>query len=136
VRYLLATDTCLAAINRVEPVLSRVYGRPSYELAVASMTEAELRFDALVSEEPDRELRRTDAFLATFRTPVAFDSSSARAYAYLRRSTGAERAGEAELIMASVAVANGLVLVSGRARELAWMPGVAMENWAAPYPGG
>ena len=135
-RYLLATDTCVAAIDRVEPVWSRICGRPAYEMAVSSMTEGELRLGALAGAEPARELRRLDGFLAVFREPIAFDSAAARAYAQLRRAAGVEAVGETELIVASVAVANGLILVSGRAREAARLPGVAMESWSGPYPGG
>ena len=126
--YLLDTDVCVDAMRRREPSASRVMSRLPDQYAIASITEAELRFGALKGTWP-LNAAMTENFLAEIGTILPFDSDAARRHAELKLATRAQRIGDHDLIIASVAVANGLTLVTGNVREFSRVPGLKIENW-------
>ena len=65
---------------------------------------------------------------------LAVDLETARAYARLRLELGERRVEQfstSDLWLAATAVAHGLTLVTGSPRDLARIPGVAVESWLA-----
>ncbi len=128
-RYLLDTDTCIWLLREREPVYSRVREESPDDLALASMTEAELRFGALRSRDPASGLARVEALLAAPIAVLPFDREAARVHATLRLALRAQPVGERDLVIASVAVAHGLVLVTGNLREFARVPELEVEDW-------
>lgn len=129
--YLLDTDICIWVIRGRERVLARLRSESPDDIAIASMTEAELRFGALNSSDPDRAGARVDAFLEAPFVVLPFDSAAARVHADARLATRGRRIGEADLVIASTAIANGYTLVTGNEREFARVPGLVQVNWVA-----
>ena len=96
------------------------------------MSEAELRFGAIRSVDPSSGLARVDAFLSAPIEVLPFDSIAARAHAELRYAMRAQQIGERDLVIASVAVACKLTLVTGNRREFARVPGLSLADWPVP----
>lgn len=92
------------------------------------MTEAELRFGTLKRQSPLNKIA-TEAFLEEISTVLPFDSDAARRHAELRHAIRAQPISDHDLIIASVAVVNGLTLVTGNVREFSRVPGLNVENW-------
>jgi tRNA(fMet)-specific endonuclease VapC len=94
------------------------------------VTEAELRYGA--RRRSSKVQRQVDPFLRTMNVLV-FGSEVTRTYADLRYSL--DRAGKPigvfDLVIASQAIANDLVLVTNNEREFRRVPGLKIENWAA-----
>src|SRR5215469_10513490 len=111
-RYVLDTDTVIWMLRERDPVLSRVRTRSPDELAVTTMTEAELRYGALNSSNPTAGFARIDAFLSAPIERLPFDSDAARWHAELRWALRSRPIGERDLIIASVAMAQRHILVS------------------------
>lgn len=130
-RYLLDTDICIWAIRGRQGVLARLRSESPDDIAIASMTEAELRFGALNSSDPERAGARVEAFLEAPFAVLPFDSAAARVHAEARLATRGRRIGEADLMIASTAIANGYTLVTGNAREFARVPGLTQVSWVA-----
>ena len=64
---------------------------------------------------------------------VSFDTSAAHQYGELRAQLEAagRTLGEADLRIASTALAYDLVVVTGNGRHFSRVPGLAVENWLA-----
>jgi tRNA(fMet)-specific endonuclease VapC len=129
-RFLLDTDTCIWVLREKEPVLSRVRGESPDDLAIASMTEAELRFGALKSVDPVRALARVDAFLAAPIEVLPFDRAAAAWHAKVRYELRAQPVGERDLVIASVALTSDLTVVTGNDREFRRVPGLSVADWS------
>ncbi|MDD5310033.1 MAG: type II toxin-antitoxin system VapC family toxin [Deltaproteobacteria bacterium] len=128
--FLLDTDICVFALRHHKVVLERLAALGPDDVAVASMTEAELLYGACKSREPDRSRASVLAFLA----PIArlpFDSNAALFHAEARFALRKRPVGERDLVIASTALSNRLVLVTHNARELSRVPGIRVEDWAA-----
>jgi tRNA(fMet)-specific endonuclease VapC len=129
--YLLDTNPCIAYLTGRSAALRRRLDEVGDGLvAVCSIVCAELFFGAAKSFDPDSTLRRQEEFLARFRS-VPFDDAAARTYGPIRAAL--ERAGTPiganDLLIASIALANGLTLVSHNVGEFSRVPGLVVEDW-------
>jgi tRNA(fMet)-specific endonuclease VapC len=131
-RYLLDTDTCIWLLRKREPVVSRVITESPEDLAIASITLAELYFGALNGSNPDREEQKIERLIFQISEVIAFDQGAARIHAELRYALRANRISERDLVIASVAVTNSLILVTSNQREFRRVPGLQVEDWMAP----
>lgn len=128
--WLLDTDTCVDALRHRPSVLRRLDRLSPDDVAVASMTEAELWYGAWRSRDPAGSRQSVAAFLAPL-TRLPFDSEAAERHAELRFALRAQPIGERDLVIASVAVAQGLALVTHNTREFSRVPGLTVEEWTA-----
>jgi len=128
-RFLLDTDTCILVLRQRQPVLGRFFQYGPDDVAISAMNEAELRFRARKSVQSDVALARLEAFLAPLLV-LPFDSAGASRHAELRFAMRNAPIGERDLVIAAVAVANGLALVTHNTREFSRVPGLALEDWA------
>jgi tRNA(fMet)-specific endonuclease VapC len=131
VNYLLDTDTCVFALRHDSGVLRRLKALSPDEVAVTSMTEAELWYGAWQSRDPASSRHSVAAFLEPI-VRLPFDSESAERHAELRFSLRAHPIGERELVIASVAVTHGITLVTHNRREFTRVTDLALEDWTTP----
>lgn len=128
-RYLLDTDVCIEAMHAREPVYSRLLKCYPEDLAIASMTEAELWFGAHNSGRPAYNRALTEAFLSAYPDVLPFDSEAARAHADIRYALRAQRISDRDMVIASVALVRGMTVATGNVREFSRVPGLKVENW-------
>ena len=127
-KHLLDTDTCVHALRHHPATIQHLRRLSPDDVAVASMTEAELWYGAWRSRDPARARRSVEAFLSPLiRFP--FDSEAAERHAELRFALRAQPIGERDLVIASVAVAQGCALVTHNTREFSRVAGLALEDW-------
>jgi tRNA(fMet)-specific endonuclease VapC len=75
-------------------------------------------------------LQRTEAELA--RLPVVtFDDAAAAEFDRLRQAKSLKKIGRADMLIASIALANQATLVTRNTKDFAKVAGLRMENWAA-----
>lgn len=127
--YLLDTDACIEVLRQREPVLGRVKGASPHDLAIASMSEAELRYGALRSSDPERGFARIDAFLSAPIDVLPFGREDAHRHAEIRHALRSQPIGERDLVIASIAAARGLTLVTGNTSEFGRVPELNTANW-------
>ncbi|MDE3127902.1 MAG: type II toxin-antitoxin system VapC family toxin [Gemmatimonadota bacterium] len=128
-RWLLDTDVCIAILREGERVLARMRAESPADFAIASMTEAELRYGALRSSDPEAGEARIDAFLSAPIAVLPFDRAAAARYAVVRHALRRAPIGNPDLVIASTALANGLTVVTGNEREFRRVPGLEVESW-------
>jgi len=131
VKYLLDTCTVSDYFRRRGAVAARLHALPPYELAVSSLTEHEMRYGvARMGAGAQSLLERVASFLRVV-SVLPFDRADAVAAAELRaRLDGDGRGiGTLDSLIAGVAVARDLVLVTSNVREFSRVEGLAVENW-------
>jgi tRNA(fMet)-specific endonuclease VapC len=129
--YLIETSTCVSMLRKRLPRAAvRLSEIPADELAVSSITAAELYHGAARSQAPEQEVRRVQALLAIL--PVLdFGSSAAISYGVVRGLL--ERSGQAiglfDMLIAGHALAENATVVTHNSREFRRVPGLLIEDW-------
>ena len=88
-------------------------------------------YGAMKSRDPDRSLRIQRAFFSRFRS-VSFDDAVADAYGRIRADLELKGTpiGPNDLLIAAIAVANELVLVTHNVTEFGRIDALTVEDWA------
>lgn len=128
-RYLL--DTCVISdyFRRTGRVHERMHAQAPYLLAVSTITEHEVRFGLGLKSRPKLEVQ-VDSLFSTLEV-LPFDRRDARAAAELRarlRKTG-RPIGEFDALLAGVALARDLVMVTSNEQEFERVSGLSVVNW-------
>jgi len=97
-------------------------------VAIASMTLAELRFGTLKSSNPARNLAELQRLVDTGRV-LPFDETAATTHAQLRHALRATPIGPHDLVVAATCLVNDALLVTANVREFSRVPGLRIESW-------
>lgn len=130
-RYLLDTNVCIEVLRGRNPALkARLATRSFDELALCSIVWAELHCGARLAQNPERELARLkDAF--GHWTRWSFDDAASERYGEIRAHL--QRAGNLiggnDLLIAAIAQAQGLTLITHNTAEFTRVPGLSVEDW-------
>lgn len=130
-KYLLDTNACIRYINGRAPKLrERFLIVEDGDIAVSSITKAELFYGAAKSQTPEISRVKQELFLSRL-VSLSFDDIAADIYGHLRVSL--ERQGmpidKYDMLIASVALAHDLILVTHNVREFARIAGLRIEDW-------
>jgi tRNA(fMet)-specific endonuclease VapC len=136
VKYLLDTDIISSLVRR-EPshaLIRRLAQIPPRDQCTSSITLGELVYGAQRSTDRSAELlERIDRLIPAQLPVLPFDESAARRYGSLRARL--ERAGiaigEADMRIASIALAHGLTMVTANLRHFKRVHGLDVEDWLA-----
>ena len=130
-RFMLATDTCIALIKRKPaPVIRRLTSLAPGEAGISAITLAELRFGVEKSAARDRNDRALDAFVLPLEV-ADFDEAAAAAYGAVRSAL--EKAGTPigplDTQIGAHALSLGAALVTHNVREFRRIPGLTVVDW-------
>ncbi|MCB9450917.1 MAG: type II toxin-antitoxin system VapC family toxin [Anaerolineaceae bacterium] len=132
-KYLLDTNTCIRYLNGRSPaVFERLNEISETEIYVCSVVKLELRYGALRSDYVERTLAQQAIFLDRF-VSLPFDDT-AHIYAAQIRADLARAGtpiGPNDLLIAAIALANDLILVTHNTREFGRVAGLKIEDWEA-----
>jgi len=130
--YLFESDIVSSTFRRRPSaiVADRLAAVPRTEQFVSAITLGELLFGATRVGRVNL-LVRIEAFLPRLARVLPFDEQAARIFGPLKADL--QRLGtpldEADLRIASIALANDLTMVTGNVRHFARVPGLGIENW-------
>ncbi len=129
--YLLDTNACIRLLNgRAPNVVRRLQQHSPTDVALCSVVKAELIYGAHRSNRVAENLRLLERFFAPFAS-LPFDDQCADAYGRIRSDL--EHAGMPigpnDTMIAAIAVAHDLTLVTANTREFERVIGLAFENW-------
>ena len=130
-KWLLDTSICIVLLNRTdEQVRKELFARSRGTVRLCSVVKAELYFGAHNSVRLDQNLRRVETFCHAFES-LPFDDESARKYGIVRAQLQREGKpiGANDLMIASIALAHSLVVVTRNEREFSRVSGLAVERW-------
>ncbi|OIP41565.1 VapC toxin family PIN domain ribonuclease [Candidatus Desantisbacteria bacterium CG2_30_40_21] len=130
-RYLLDTNVCIQYLNgRSEGIRQQLNQRTPEKIVLCSVVKAELFYGVLKSKNPTRNLERQLQFGGYF-VSLPFDDKAAEVYGQIRvqlekRGTPI---GPNDLMIAAIAVANDVVLVTHNTREFGRIEHLKFEDW-------
>lgn len=135
-KYLLDTNTCIRYINgRSKAVVDKLDSLNEGDAVVCSVVKAELFFGALRSQNPIKTMVAQKQFLSLF-ISLPFDDSAAEYYGQIRADLANKGTpiGSNDLLIAAIALANKLTLITHNSREFARITGLQIEDWEAAEP--
>jgi len=130
VDWLLDTNMLIfAARDRPKAVRRRLQDASPDDVAVSSIAIAELWFGAEKSDDPPRKREAWNKFLEPY-SVLSFDRAAAEEHARLRYLLRHAPIGERDLLVAAIASANGLRVVTNNLGEFTRVPGLTVEDWS------
>jgi len=130
-RRLLDTNICVPMINRSDASLAkRLLSSDPASIVLCSVVRAELAFGARNSKRVAENLDRVEQFCSAFES-VPFGDDAADTYGELRAQLRREGRpiGANDLMIAAIAVAERLTLVTRNVGEFKRVPKLAIEAW-------
>lgn len=130
-RYLLDTNTCIRLLNQDNSgVAERFKACQPVDIALCSVVKAELLYGARRSARVEFNLRRLEFFAAPLQS-VPFDDRCAQDYGLIRADLAAQGKpiGANDLMIAAIARAHDLVLVTHNTGEFNRVVGLRVEDW-------
>jgi len=131
VTYLLDTNVLVAA-QRGYPaaVEARLRQLSPDDVCISAVSVAELWYGAARHSDPERRRALWSEYLAPYAV-LPFDRAAAELHGELRHQLRHAPIGERDLLIAAIALANRLTMVTGNTREFERVPGLLVENWSA-----
>jgi tRNA(fMet)-specific endonuclease VapC len=129
--YLLDTNAWIAYLNPGQsPVVSRMRTHQASELFLCSVVRAELFYGAYKSPQSNSNLRLLKTVCGMFPT-LPFDDRAAEHYGQIRAAM--ERTGNLvgpnDMLIASIARANSMTVVTHDVEEFSMISGLPIEDW-------
>ena len=126
---LLDTDTCIGLLKGDDAVVAS-WRACEEQCALPSMVVGELYYGAFKSTVREKELARIDRFADIF-PEIKQSKRSMRRFGEIKATLEQKgsRLADADIIIASTAIEEGLVLVTGNVRHYNRIEGLSIENW-------
>jgi len=131
VKYLLDTNICIYLIKQKPlSVLEKLRSNDIKDLALSSITVAELEYGVMRSQNKEQNMDALHRFMIPYEI-VDFTSKSAVKYGEIR--TYLEKKGQIigpmDLLIASIAMVENMILVTNNTKEFKRIPNLKLENW-------
>ncbi|MBL8795054.1 MAG: type II toxin-antitoxin system VapC family toxin [Planctomycetia bacterium] len=133
--HLLDTNTCVEFLRRPanSSIAVKLANAPPGSVVLCSVVVAELMYGAYRSAQSNKTLNQVRAFCSPFASlPLADDA--AEQYGRIRAYLDAlgMTIGPNDLLIAAIALANQLILVTHNTKEFSRVPGLVIEDWQVP----
>ena len=133
--YLLDTNASIDHMRRgaASPISAKLTSAPAGAVVICSVVVAELLFGARRSAQVAQTLAKVQAFCNRF-VSLPFDDHAADHYSTIRAHLAAlgTPIGPNDLMIAAIALANGLTLVTHNTVEFTRVPGLNLQDWQTP----
>lgn len=129
--YLLDTNTCIRFLNPRRSAVPNHLAAVSREaVAICQIVKAELYYGAYKSARRDENLALLAKFFSQF-VSLPFDDAAAEAYGRLRAELARRGTpiGPNDLMIAAIALAHDLILITHNTSEFGRVPGLRLEDW-------
>ncbi len=130
-KYLLDTNTCIRFLTGWSPaVFQRLHETPESDVCVCSIVKLELRYGALRSEYVEKTLAQQEKLLSRYRS-LPFDDAAHLQAAKIRAdlARAGTPIGPYDLLIAAIALANSLILVTHNTSEFGRIRELQIEDW-------
>jgi len=129
--YLLDTNSCIKYLNGTsENIKRRLESKQPQDIVICSIVKAELFYGAQKSAKLTENLEKVHKFIDHF-VSLPFDDKASEKYGEIRSDL--EKAGTPigpnDLLIASIALANNVTLVTHNTREFKRVKGLKTEDW-------
>ncbi len=132
--FLLDTNVCINYLRGKNVLLKqRVDAHQPIDLGLCSVVLAELYYGAAMSNQPNVQHGKVQKFVHGF-VSLPFDDLSAERFGDLRAHLDklGTPIGPYDLMIAAIALTNGLTVVTHNTSEFSRVPGLSLEDWQLP----
>ena len=129
--FLLDTNTCIQYLNgRSENIFKKLSLVESNKVYLCSIVKAELMFGAIKSKRSPENISKLQLFFDQFYS-YPFDDNCFETYAKIRNKLEeiGKPIGPNDLLIASIALANDLTLVTHNLKEFSRINNLKLEDW-------
>ncbi|MDO9214979.1 MAG: type II toxin-antitoxin system VapC family toxin [Methylococcales bacterium] len=129
-KYLLDTNTCIAFLKGNQTVVEKIRLVGIENLLLCSVVKAELWFGACKSERVTANQAVLKEFFMQF-SSISFDDNAIEHYGDIRAllSKVGKPIGANDFLIAAIARANQLTLITNNTREFVRVPDLLLEDW-------
>jgi tRNA(fMet)-specific endonuclease VapC len=130
-KYLFDTNICIYLLKKHYVKIAKKVEKIGIEnIFISTISIAELEFGIAKSNKPEENEDTLYKFLVPF-TTVTFDHNSARLYGKIRANLQKKGTpiGNMDMLIASVALANDMTIVTNNVKEFKRVPELIVENW-------
>ena len=130
-KYLLDTNACIDYLNDANSLIAtRLKSVSPADVALCSVVKGELLYGAYHSDDPEGNLGLLSEFFDGFAS-LPFDDAAAQIYGRYRSALARQGKliGPNDLLIAAIALANGLILVTHNTDEFTRVEGLSLEDW-------
>ncbi len=136
--HILDTDTLSLFQRGNENVKIRLATAKDYEFGITIITKAEIlrgRYEFLLKAENSDNLAKAQKWLAESENLLAqipivyFDLESLKNFDELKQNSKYRKIGRADMLIASICLANRAVLVTRNVKHFNQFPNLEVENW-------
>ena len=132
-KYLLDTNSCIEFLRHSESSVKQKLMQVSWgDVTLCSVVKAELYYGAQKSAQAERNLRIMREFLASLES-LPFDDAAAEFYGQIRIALEkhGKPIGPHDLLIASIALAHGVTLITHNTDEFKRVSNLILEDWQA-----
>ena len=130
--YLLDTNICVSYLRgqSTGKIAARLSAARQGDIVLCSVVAAELLYGGHRSSRPSETINQVRQFCSRFRS-LPFDDASAEEYGRIRAALASigKPIGPNDLMIAAIALANGVTLVTNNTAEFGRVPGLSIEDW-------
>jgi len=129
--YLLDTNACVRILNHSSPrLIDQLQEQDPVDIGLCSITKAELLYGARHSIRAEENLKLLQKFFDPF-VSLPFDDRSADHYAIIRSDLArrGQLIGPNDMLIAAIAMAHDLILVTHNTEEFSRIIGLRLEDW-------
>lgn len=129
--YLLDTNACINYLNgRSLGLRERISQANVEDIVLCSVVKAELFYGAMKSRNPKQTLQKQRQFVDFF-VSLSFNDEAAEIYGQIRADLARKGTpiGPYDLMIAAIAIANDLTLVTHNVREFGRIDELKWEDW-------
>jgi tRNA(fMet)-specific endonuclease VapC len=129
-QYMLDTNICVYVMKGYPPTLLGRFNRPEGQLAISSITLAELHYGTEKSTRRAQAIESIQQFIGQLEI-LPFTAAAAIHHGQIRAELQRKGSlpGTFDLLIGAHARSAGLAVVTNNLREFARMPGVRAANW-------
>jgi tRNA(fMet)-specific endonuclease VapC len=130
-KYMLDTNICIDIMRRPEsPALKHILTHSPGDIAISTVTLAELEFGVNKSSNPEKNARMLIEACSAFEI-VPFDNEAAATYGIIRAQLESKGTpiGPLDTMIAAAALSRNLTLVTDNTKEFKRVINLKLENW-------
>lgn len=128
-KYLLDTNICIHFFRGKFNLIDKFQEVNIDNCAISEITLAELNFGAENSSNPKKNLQLIDNFSEQMKILPIFNSINIYAKEKVRLRKKGEMISDFDLLIASTAIANDLIMVTENIKEFKRIKDIKIENW-------
>jgi len=128
--FMLDTNICIHLMKHTQSVLDKFNKMEDNNMAISSITLAELEFGISYSTSYEKNRAKLISFLPLVEV-LSFDASAALEYGMIRAKMQkiGTLIGQLDMLIAAHAKSEGLTLVTNNTREFGRVDGLQFEDW-------